>query len=97
VKNPLGAADGYAQLLEMELKGKLGDEQMAVVAGVRRGIRDALAIIADLLDVSRAESSGLSVRPERIDLAAVVSEAIEDHRGAAETVCHHARPYALAD
>ncbi len=88
VKNPLGAADGYAQLLEMELQGKLGDEQMAIVAGVRRGIRHALAIIADLLDVSRAESSGLSVRPERIDLAAVVSGAIEDHRGAAEAAGH---------
>lgn len=88
VKNPLGAADGYAQLLEMELQGKLGDEQMAIVAGVRRSIRHALAIITDLLDVSRAESSGLSLRPERIDLAAIVSEAIEDHRGAAETAGH---------
>jgi PAS domain S-box-containing protein len=88
VKNPLGAADGYAQLLELELRGTLLPEQVKLVSGVRRGIRGALAVITDLLDLSRAESGGLSVRRVLVDVAAVAAEALEDHRGAAEAAGH---------
>jgi signal transduction histidine kinase len=61
VKNPLGAADGYAQLLESGLQGTLLPEQEKWVAGVRRGIGGALALITDLLDLSLAESGGLPI------------------------------------
>ncbi|HET7234355.1 MAG TPA: ATP-binding protein [Longimicrobium sp.] len=88
VKNPLGTADGYAQLLELELRGRLLPEQVKLVAGVRRGIRDALAMITDLLDLSLAESGGLPVHRKPVDLAEVAAEALEDHRGAAEAAGH---------
>ncbi|HEX7242990.1 MAG TPA: ATP-binding protein, partial [Longimicrobiaceae bacterium] len=88
VKNPLGAADGFAQLLEMELRGTLLPEQVKWVAGVRRGIRSALAMVTDLLDLSLAESGGLAVHREPVDLAVVAAEALEDHRGAAEAAGH---------
>lgn len=98
VKNPLGAADGYAQLLEMELKGKLAAEQAKLVEGVRRGIKSALAIITDLLDLSRLKSGGLSIHRTTLNITDVVSQSIEDHRGAAEALGHsisldpHGRP-----
>jgi PAS domain S-box-containing protein len=88
VKNPLGAADGFAQLLELELRGSLLPEQAKLVAGVRRGIRGALGIITDLLDLSLAESGGLPVHREPVDLAVVAGEALEDHRGVAEATGH---------
>ena len=88
VKNPLGAADGYAQLLELELSGTLLPEQVKWVAGVRRGIRSALAMVTDLLDLSLAESGGLAVHRKPVDLAVVAAEALEDHRGAAEAAGH---------
>ncbi|MEX2375449.1 MAG: ATP-binding protein [Dehalococcoidia bacterium] len=88
VKNPLGAADGFAQLLEMELKSKLSPEQATLVAGVRRGIGSALRIITDLLDLSQVENSGLLVDPISLDLSALVMEAVENHRGAAEVAGH---------
>jgi PAS domain S-box-containing protein len=88
VKNPLGAADGYAQLLELELRGTLLPEQAKLVAGVRRGIRGALAIITDLINLSRAENGGLAVNRQPVDLAALASEALDDYRGAAETAGH---------
>jgi signal transduction histidine kinase len=84
IKNPLGAADGYAELLEMGLRGELAPEQGRIVAGIRRSIRGALAIIQDLLDLARAEHGSLPVRRIRVDLAALVREAAEDHRGAVE-------------
>lgn len=88
VKNPLGAADGFAQLLELELRGTLLPEQAKLVAGVRRGIAGALGIITDLLDLSLAESGGLPVHQELVDLAMIAQEALEDHRGAAEAQGH---------
>jgi signal transduction histidine kinase len=88
VKNPLGAADGYAQLLELGLQGELLPEQVKLVAGVRRGIHSALAIITDLLDLSLAESGGLPVHRLPVDLTALAAEAMEDYRGAAEAAGH---------
>jgi len=88
VKNPLGAADGYAELLEMGLRGALTPEQAHLVAGVRRSVHSALDIIGDLLDLSRAESGHLSVERAPVVLPEVVREAAEDHRGAAQVAGH---------
>jgi PAS domain S-box-containing protein len=88
VKNPLGSADGYAQLLELELRGKLLPEQAKLVAGVRRGIQGALAMITDLLNLSQAKSGGLTVNRQPADLAALAAEAVEDARGVAEAAGH---------
>jgi signal transduction histidine kinase len=88
VKNPLGAARGYAELLEMEIKGPLNAEQVRYVKGVRRSIDGALAILGDLLDLARADSGGLSVERVPVDLSRVASETGEDHRPAAASAGH---------
>jgi signal transduction histidine kinase len=88
VKNPLGAARGYAELLELGIKGPLTEQQTQYVQGIRRSIDGALAILADLLDLARADSGGLSVERVQCDLARVASEAAEDHRPAAVAAGH---------
>jgi signal transduction histidine kinase len=88
VKNPLGAAKGYAELLQMGVKTPMLPEQAPLVAGVIRSIDGALAIIADLLDVARADSAGLAVNRVEVDLAVIAREAAEAHRPAAESVGH---------
>jgi signal transduction histidine kinase len=88
IKNPLGAADGYAQLLELELRGTLLPQQEKWVAGVRRGIGGALALITDLLELSFAESGALPIHRETVDLALLATEAVEEHRGVAEAGGH---------
>ena len=88
VKNPLGAAKGYAELLSMGIKGPVTPEQAPLVEGIERSIDGALAIIADLLDVARADSGGLTVRREPVDLARVLREVVDDHRAAAESAGH---------
>jgi signal transduction histidine kinase len=88
VKNPLGAARGYAELLELELKGPLNADQVRYVKGVRRSIDGALAILGDLLDLARADSGGLSVERVPVDLSRVASETGEDHRPAAASAGH---------
>ena len=88
VKNPLGAARGYAELLETGIKGPLNEGQTRFVAGIRRSIDAALAILADLLDLARADSGGLSVERVPVDLSRVAGEAAEDHRPAAVAAGH---------
>lgn len=88
VKNPLGAARGYAELLELEVKGPLNADQVRYVRGVRRSIDGALAILGDLLDLARADSGGLSVERVPADLSRVASETGEDHRPAAASAGH---------
>jgi signal transduction histidine kinase len=88
VKNPLGAARGYAELLETGIKGPLNEGQTRFVAGIRRSIDGALAILADLLDLARADSGGLSVERVPADLSRVAAEAGEDHRPAAISAGH---------
>ena len=88
VKNPLGAARGYAELLAMGLKGPLTPEQQKLVEGVDRSIDSALAIISDLLDLARADSGGIHVNRAEVDLNEIARQAVEDHRAAAQTAGH---------
>jgi len=79
VKNPIGAAKGYAELMQLGIKGPLTAEQQPMVEGIQRSLDNALAIISDLLDISRAESGHLVIRSVPMDLAGVVREAVDDH------------------
>ncbi|MBA3889519.1 MAG: HAMP domain-containing histidine kinase [Gemmatimonadaceae bacterium] len=85
VKNPLGAARGYAELLSLGAKGPVHPDQVPLLRGIERSVNSALAIITDLLDVARADSGGLLVRWAPCDVTAVVHESVEQHHGAAAT------------
>jgi signal transduction histidine kinase len=88
VKNPLGAARGYAQLLEEGVRGELTPAQATFVAGIRRSIDSALAILADLLDLARADSGGLHIDRVPAELGRIVRDAAEDHRATARAAGH---------
>ncbi|HEX7091363.1 MAG TPA: ATP-binding protein [Longimicrobiales bacterium] len=85
LKNPLGAADGYAQLLEAGARGELAPGQREWVERLRRSIREALDIIDDVLLLSRAEAGRLEAQPEPVDLPRLVRETVEDHQAAAHS------------
>src|SRR5690606_6866880 len=57
VKNPLGAADGYLQLLESGVIDTLTEAQKESVGRARRSIRSALDLIDELLELARAETT----------------------------------------
>ena len=84
LKNPLNAIDGHAQLLEDGLRGPLTPEQMESIGRIRRAAKTLLSLIMDLLELSRAESGSLRIRREPTDLGAVIAEAVEEQRPAAE-------------
>lgn len=88
VKNPLGAAKGYAELLSMGVKGQLTEAQAQLVDSMQRSVDSALAIIADLLDLSRADSGAVSVERVPVTLNDVAEEAVREHRPAADAAGH---------
>ncbi|MBX6364981.1 MAG: PAS domain S-box protein [Gemmatimonadetes bacterium] len=83
VKNPLGAADGYAQLLEAGNLGELDERQREGVRRIRRSIQTAVRLIQDLLDVARAETGEIKVERARTDVARLVREVAEEFRAQA--------------
>jgi len=84
LKNPLGAADGYAQLLQTGMRGDIPPGQREWIERLRRSIHQALAIIDDVLLLSRAEMGRLEAEPRSVDLAGLVRETVEDHQAAAQ-------------
>lgn len=83
VKNPLGAADGYAALLADAVFGALNTEQRASVERMRRSIREALVLIDDLHELARAETGHVPMSIAAVDVAGLVRTTAEDYRAAA--------------
>ena len=88
LKNPLGAARGFADLLAEGIEGPLTPGQARMAAGIRRNVDAALAIIRDLLDLARADAGTLEVATERVDCGELLGEAVDDHRAAAAAAGH---------
>lgn len=84
LKNPLGAVDAYAQLLEAEIKGPLTPDQRMMVGRMRRATQETLGIIDDLLSLSRAQSGQLRIERRATDVGQLVREAAEDYRASVE-------------
>jgi signal transduction histidine kinase len=83
VKNPLGAAAGYAQLLEDGIVGPLADPQRTIVERIRRLLGTSVETITDLLELARADAGGLHIEYAEADLSRMAAEAVEDHQGVA--------------
>jgi signal transduction histidine kinase len=84
VKNPIGAADGYMQLLEEGIMDPLTPRQAASVTRARRSVAQALQLIDDLLELARAESGALDVRREPVNLGDLARDTTEEFRAQAE-------------
>ncbi|HET7621570.1 MAG TPA: GAF domain-containing sensor histidine kinase [Gemmatimonadaceae bacterium] len=83
VKNPIGAADGFAELLGMGIYGDLTAAQQGSVERMRRSIHTALALIDDLHELARAETGVMTLVHERVDLAEIARALSEEYHAAA--------------
>jgi signal transduction histidine kinase len=81
VKNPLGAADGYLELLEEGIIGPVTAKQKESLGRARRSIATALRLIGDLLELARAEA--IEIEREAVDLQELVRELVEENRARA--------------
>ena len=84
IKNPLNAIEGYAALLAEGVPGDLSAEQRRCVERIRASVRAVLALIDDLLELSRADAGQLHVTFRPTDLRGVLLEVVEEHRPGAQ-------------
>lgn len=82
VKNPIGAADGFADLLSLGVYGELTTAQQESIDRIRRNIHRALALIDDLTDLSRAETGNVVLAMQSVNLATLVQDLCEEYQAA---------------
>jgi PAS domain S-box-containing protein len=83
LRNPLAPMRNAVQVLN--LSGQLAPELCTARDIIGRQVTQMTRLIDDLLDVSRISLNRLQLRRERVELAAVVAQAIETVRPRAET------------
>jgi signal transduction histidine kinase/DNA-binding NarL/FixJ family response regulator len=72
LRTPLTAVLGYAELLELT---PLPDQEKGYVAAIEKGGNHLLALINDVLDVSRLERGELRLSVEPVDVAGIILDA----------------------
>lgn len=78
LRNTLGAASGYMQLVDMQ--GSLTPEQQEYIGRSRRAINAAVTLIVDLLELTRADAGKLTFDREPVHIPAVAREAVRKHQ-----------------
>ncbi|HWV56508.1 MAG TPA: GAF domain-containing sensor histidine kinase [Longimicrobiales bacterium] len=84
VKNPLGAADGYLQLLAEGVLGETSPAQAEALGNARRSINAAVRLIDDLLAIARAETSDIEVNWVPTDVGEAARQMGREYRAQAE-------------
>jgi signal transduction histidine kinase len=75
LRTPLNAVIGFSKLLRLDTARPLSMEQLERVRHVESAGAHLLALVNDVLDLSRIESGEMSVSPEAVQLPRVIEEA----------------------
>lgn len=84
LRTPLNSIIGFTDLLLQELAGPLTPEQSKQLGFVRSSGRHLLDLISDVLDISKIEAGQLRLRPEDLDLSALLARVAGTFRPAFE-------------
>jgi signal transduction histidine kinase len=76
LKNPVNAVDLHAQLLLR--RSDLSERSRASVQQIREEMRSLMRLVLNLLDINKSDEGALSARIEKIDLAAMVGQVLEE-------------------
>jgi signal transduction histidine kinase len=103
LRNPLNSVLGFAQLLSSQDVGNLSDKQTRFVTHIETAGRQLLALINDILDLSKVSAGQLNVSMEPVAVDAIVEaclaqmEPLADERGVKLAKAGTAGLAALAD
>jgi len=87
LRTPLNAVIGFSEMLASEIFGPLGHSRYSeYVEDIRTSGVHLLALINDILDLSRLDAGQMELADEDVDLAEVVAESLKIVRGRAQTV-----------
>jgi len=76
LRTPLNAIAGHVQLIEMGLHGPITEAQRDALGRVQRSQHHLLALINDLLNLSRAEAGRVELAVEEIAVEALLSDVV---------------------
>jgi phosphoserine phosphatase RsbU/P len=76
IRSPLGAIQGYCELLEDEVYGPVNDRQREVLGRVRMSGRHLLSLLDNVMDMARLNAGIVRVEAEPVHLAEVAREAV---------------------
>jgi PAS domain S-box-containing protein len=75
LRTPLNAIGGYAELIELGIRGPVTEQQRADLARIQASQRHLLGLIAGVLDYSRVEAGAVTYRLVGVPVADAVAEA----------------------
>ncbi len=86
LRTPLNAINGFSEIMTTEMFGPLGDPRYKEYASdIHASGQHLLALINDILDMSKIEAGKLNLKFEPVDLAEVADDAVRLVRNRAET------------
>ena len=82
LRTPLNAIGGYAELIEMGLRGPVTPAQRTDLTRIRRNQQHLVALISDILHFVRTESGRMEYNFEEVPIEAALSDVAEMFDGA---------------
>lgn len=73
LRTPLNAIGGYAELLELGMRGPVSDQQREAIARIRRSQQHLLGIVNDILTFAKTETGRIPLTLESIDIDQAMS------------------------
>ena len=75
IRTPLNAIIGFADIIEKEIFGPIGNEKYAeYISYVHASAEHLLDLVTDILDISTIEAGEMALTPEMLDLATMFDE-----------------------
>ena len=93
LRTPLNAIGGYAQLMELGLRGPVTEAQLEDLTRIQRAQRHLLGLVNDVLDFARIEAGSVELVPDVVPLGDVVAHA---HAMVAPQLAHKGLRYEAA-
>ena len=83
LRTPLNAIIGFSDLLAEQTAGALSSKQQRFVGHIQQGARHLLALINDILDLSKVEAGRLELSRENVPVTTVLADVLTGIRAAA--------------
>jgi signal transduction histidine kinase len=83
IKNPLGAASGYAELLEEGIAGELNPQQSEMIRRFKSLVVTAQQTVTELLDLARVGGEELVIDSRDTELVGTVRDVVNGYEAAA--------------
>jgi PAS domain S-box-containing protein len=84
LRTPLNSILGFAQLLDGEAYGELNERQRRYLGHINSSGRHLLALVNDVLDLSRVAAGQMDLQIERLDVDPMIHEVVERLRPMAD-------------